>query len=169
MFEEFKAHVNSQFPFFAEGKLLIAVSGGIDSVVLSHLIVKMKLDFALCHCNFQLRGQESEDDETFVKTLASEMGVPFFTTRFNTKTYADKQQLSIQVAARNLRYQWFYELLEHHRYDYVLTGHNTNDNLETFLMNLSRGTGLDGLTGIPPITKQSVRPLLNFSRDDITM
>ncbi|NQX99785.1 MAG: tRNA lysidine(34) synthetase TilS [Flavobacteriaceae bacterium] len=169
MFEEFKAHVNSQFPFLAEGKLLIAVSGGIDSVVLSHLIAKMKLDFALCHCNFQLRGQESEDDETFVKTLASEMGVPFFTTRFNTKTYADKQQLSIQVAARNLRYQWFYELLEHHCYDYVLTGHNTNDNLETFLMNLSRGTGLDGLTGIPPINKQSVRPLLNFSRDDITM
>ena len=79
MFEEFKAHVNNQFPFLAE-EIIHSSIGGIDSVVLSHLIVKMKLNFALCHCNFQLRGQESEDDETFVKTLASEMGVPFFTT-----------------------------------------------------------------------------------------
>ena len=169
MLLEFKEHIQDQFPFLADSKLLIAVSGGIDSVVLSHLVQQLGLDFAICHCNFKLRGEESDDDEDYVKSLASDFGVPIYTISFKTEEYATEHKLSIQVAARKLRYYWFYDLIEEHKYDYVLTAHNTNDNLETFLINLSRGTGLEGLTGIPAINDKSVRPLLNFSRDDITL
>ncbi len=169
MLLEFKEHIQEQFPFLADSKLLIAVSGGIDSVVLAHLAQQLGFDFGICHCNFKLRGQESDDDEDYVKSLASDFGVPVFTTSFKTEEYATEHKLSIQVAARKLRYYWFYDLIKEHEYDYVLTAHNTNDNLETFLINLSRGTGLEGLTGIPPINDKSVRPLLNFSRDDITL
>jgi tRNA(Ile)-lysidine synthase len=169
MLQRFQQHIESEFNFLQDSKLLIAVSGGIDSVVLAHLSTWIGFDFAICHCNFQLRGEESDGDESFVKSLARDLGVSVFTTHFETEHYAQENKLSIQVAARNLRYNWFYTLLEEESYDYVLTAHNTNDNLETFLINLSRGTGLEGLTGIPPINKQSVRPLLNFSRDDIMM
>jgi tRNA(Ile)-lysidine synthase len=169
MLQRFQQHIEREFSFLSNSKLLIAVSGGIDSVVLAHLSTWMDFDFAICHCNFKLRGEESDDDEAFVTSLAKDLGVPVFTTHFETEQYAKEHKLSIQVAARNLRYRWFYELLEEHDYEYVLTAHNTNDNLETFLINLSRGTGLEGLTGIPPINQKSVRPLLNFSRDDIMM
>jgi tRNA(Ile)-lysidine synthase len=169
MLLEFKEHIQEQFPFLSDSKLLIAVSGGIDSAVLAHLAHQLGLDFAICHCNFKLRGEESDGDEDYVKSLAKDFGVPVYTTSFETEAYATENKLSIQVAARKLRYYWFYDLLKEHQYDYVLTAHNTNDNLETFLINLSRGTGLEGLTGIPPINDKSVRPLLNFSRDDITM
>ena len=169
MLIEFKNHIHHNFPFLEDRKLLIAISGGIDSVVLTHLCHQLKLDISLCHCNFKLRGQESEDDESFVKNLASELKIPVFTTSFETEKYAEKQKVSIQIAARDLRYEWFYKLLKEHQYEYVLTAHNTNDNLETFIINLTRGSGLEGFTGIPPINKKSVRPLLKFSRDHITM
>jgi tRNA(Ile)-lysidine synthase len=169
MLQKFKQHIDTEFDFLNTHKLLIAVSGGIDSVVLAHLATWIGFDFAICHCNFQLRGEESDGDEAFVNSLAKDLGVPFFTTKFDTEAYANQHKLSIQVAARDLRYDWFYKLLKEHSYEYVLTAHNTNDNLETFLINLTRGTGLEGLTGIPPINEKSVRPLLNFSRDDITM
>lgn len=169
MLQRFQQHINEEFNFLSDSKLLIAVSGGIDSVVLAHLCTWMGFDFAICHCNFNLRGEESDEDEAFVENLAKDFGVPFFSTSFQTDSYAEEHKLSIQVAARNLRYQWFYELLEEYSYDYVLTAHNTNDNLETFLINLSRGTGLEGLSGIPPINDRSVRPLLNFTRDDIML
>jgi len=169
MLLEFKEHIEEQFPFLSDSKLLIAVSGGIDSVVLAHLTQQIGLNFGICHCNFKLRGEESDGDEEYVKDLANDFGVSVHTTSFKTEEYANEHKLSIQVAARKLRYYWFYDLLQEHQYDYVLTAHNTNDNLETFLINLSRGTGLEGLTGIPPINDRSVRPLLNFSRDDITL
>lgn len=169
MLQRFQQHIDQDFKFLSDSKLLIAVSGGIDSVVLAHLCTWMGYDFGICHCNFKLRGEESDEDETFVENLAKDFGVPFFSTSFETDSYAEEHKLSIQVAARNLRYKWFYELLENHFYDYVLTAHNTNDNLETFLINLSRGTGLEGLTGIPPINDRSIRPLLNFTREDIML
>ena len=94
---------------------------------------------------------------------------PVYTTSFETEKYATKNKVSIQVAARDLRYTWFYKLLDANEYNYVLTAHNTNDNLETFIINLTRGSGLEGFTGIPSVNQKSVRPLLAFSRDDITL
>tara|TARA_R110001632_G_scaffold18408_1_gene57018 strand:- start:6712 stop:8025 length:1314 start_codon:yes stop_codon:yes gene_type:complete len=169
MRKEFKQHIHQNFPFLENGKILIAISGGIDSVVLAHLCHQLSFNFSLCHCNFKLRGQESDDDETFVKNLAKKLGVTVYTSSFETEKYAEEKKISIQVAARDLRYQWFYQLIENKQYEYVLTGHNTNDNLETFIINLTRGTGLEGFTGIPPINNKSIRPLLKFSRDVITM
>lgn len=169
MLKKFKQHLHQNFPFLEEGKLLIAISGGVDSVVLAHLCSQLNLNFSLCHCNFNLRGQESNDDEAYVKELAKNLKVPVYTTSFETEKYATKNKVSIQVAARELRYAWFYELLEKKDYEYVLTAHNTDDNLETFIINLTRGSGLEGFTGIPPINNKAVRPLLAFSRDDITL
>lgn len=169
MLQQFKQHLHQNFPFLEDSKLLIAISGGIDSVVLAHLCSQLNLNFSLCHCNFNLRGQESDDDEAFVTSLAKSLKTPVYTTSFETEKYATKNKVSIQVAARDLRYTWFYKLLDANQYDYVLTAHNTNDNLETFIINLTRGSGLEGFTGIPPVNQKSVRPLLAFSRDDITL
>lgn len=169
MLQKFKQHLHQNFPFLEDSKFLIAISGGIDSVVLAHLCGQLNLSFSLCHCNFNLRGQESDDDEAFVKSLAESLKTSVYTTSFETEKYATKNKVSIQVAARNLRYTWFYELLDANGYDYVLTAHNTNDNLETFIINLTRGSGLEGFTGIPPVNQKSIRPLLAFSRDDITL
>lgn len=167
MLKEFKQHIDQNFPFLENSTLLVAISGGIDSVVLTHLMNELGFNFSLCHCNFQLRGNESHTDEGFVKTLGERLGRQVFTTSFETEKYATKNKVSIQVAARDLRYQWFQSLIEKHSFDFVLTAHNSNDNLETFLINLTRGTGLDGLTGIPSINKKTVRPLLTTSREDI--
>ena len=169
MLQKFKQHLHQNFPFLEDSKLLIAISGGVDSVVLAHLCSQLNLNFSLCHCNFNLRGQESDDDEAFVTSLAKTLKTPVYTTSFETEKYATKNKVSIQVAARDLRYTWFYELLDTKGYNYVLTAHNTNDNLETFIINLTRGSGLEGFTGIPPVNQKSVRPLLAFSRDDITL
>lgn len=169
MLQKFKQHLHQNFPFLEDSKFLIAISGGIDSVVLAHLCGQLNLSFSLCHCNFNLRGQESDDDEAFVKSLAESLKTSVYTTSFETEKYATKNKVSIQVAARDLRYTWFYELLDANGYDYVLTAHNTNDNLETFIINLTRGSGLEGFTGIPPVNQKSIRPLLAFSRDDITL
>ena len=169
MLHKFKQHLYQNFPFLEDSKLLIAVSGGIDSVVLAHLCSQLNLNFSLCHCNFNLRGQESDDDESYVKSLAKTLKTPVYATSFETEKYAAKNKVSIQVAARDLRYTWFYELLDTKGYDYVLTAHNTNDNLETFIINLTRGSGFEGFTGIPPVNEKSLRPLLAFSRDEITL
>ena len=150
-----------------ESKLLIAISGGLDSIVLTHLCYKLKLNIALAHCNFNLRQDESDADEQFVIQLAENLNLEVFIKSFETETYAKENRLSTQMAARELRYSWFQELADQLQYDYILTAHHADDNLETFLINFSRGTGLDGLTGIPEINENVVRPLLSFSRDDI--
>ena len=169
MLSDFKLHLHTNFPFLKGKKLLIAISGGIDSIVLTHLLHTLSFDISLAHCNFKLRGRESDEDELFIHQLAKDIDVKLFATQFDTETYAQNEKKSIQVAARELRYQWFKEVLKTAQLDYIITGHNTNDNLETFLINLSRGTGLEGLTGIPPINGDVVRPLLAFSREDILM
>ncbi|NNK81489.1 MAG: tRNA lysidine(34) synthetase TilS, partial [Flavobacteriaceae bacterium] len=167
MLSEFKNHLNNNLPFLKESKLLIAVSGGIDSIVLLHLCKQANLDIALAHCNFNLRGKESDTDETFVLELGNTLNLEVFTQGFDTKDYAKAHKQSIQMAARELRYQWFEDLLRQLEFDYILTAHHADDNLETFLINLSRGTGLEGLTGIPEVKNTLVRPLLPFSRQEL--
>lgn len=167
MLTEFKAHVNLNFPLLLKDRLLVACSGGLDSVVLAHLCHSAGLHVALAHCNFRLRGAESDADETFVKELAQQLDVDFFVTHFDTLGYVNQHKVSVQMAARELRYAWFDRLLKTKGFVKVLTAHHLDDALETFLINLSRGTGIDGLTGIPAQTETIVRPLLKFSREEL--
>jgi len=165
--EKLEQHIAHKFSFLKEKKLLIAISGGVDSVVLTHLLHQLNFDISLAHCNFNLRGTESDKDEEFVNELGKKLDITTFSIRFETEKYAKENQLSTQVAARNLRYDWFQELTNQHLFDFVLTAHHADDNLETFLINLTRGTGLEGFTGIPEVNNHIVRPFLIFSRDDI--
>ena len=147
--------------------MLLAVSGGLDSVVMAELFQRTGQPFAIAHVNFGLRGVESDDDALFVKNKAEHYGVPFHLTRFDTTAFADERGISIQMAARELRYAWFTELLREHEYACVATAHHQNDVLETLLLNLTRGTGLAGLHGIAPLQRNIVRPLLFATRDRI--
>jgi tRNA(Ile)-lysidine synthase len=167
--KNFTNHIENQLPFLKEARLLIAISGGLDSVVLTHLCHELKLDITLAHCNFNLRGAESDGDEAFVLELADNLDLDVFIEHFSTNEFAKDQKLSTQMAARDLRYNWFSELAGSLHFDYIVTAHHADDNLETFLINLSRGTGLSGLTGIPEINEHIVRPLLPFSREQLEL
>ena len=167
MLAQFSKHINTHFSFLKDKKLLIAVSGGIDSVVLTALLHQLNFTVLLAHCNFRLRGDDADQDEKFVKQLAKQFQVPVFTKSFETEKFAKQKKLSIQLAARKLRYNWFDKLVKDHKLDYILTAHHADDNLETFLINTVRGTGLDGLTGIPEKNKNILRPLLPFTRGQI--
>ena len=167
MLEKFNQHITTNFPFLIKSKLLLAISGGIDSVVLAHILYKLQFNFSLAHCNFKLRYEDSDKDAVFVRNLASKLEVPYHGIEFDTATYANTKGFSTQMAARELRYNWFDELVQQHQYDYILTAHHANDNIETVLINLTRGSSLNGLVGIPEINKNIVRPLLPFTRDEI--
>ncbi len=167
MYNIFQDHINQNLAFLKDSKILIAISGGVDSVVLTHLCHALKLNISLAHCNFNLRRDESDTDEDFVLKLAENLELEVFIQNFDTKAYADDNKRSIQMAARELRYTWFKELAEQLQFDYILTAHHADDNLETFLINFTRGTGLEGLTGIPEVNDMFVRPLLPFSSSDI--
>ena len=167
MFSKFQNHIASRFPFLEEKKLFLAVSGGLDSMVLLHLLKQLPYKIAVLHCNFQLRGLESFGDQNFIQEYCDQNNIPIFITQFDTEAFAKDYKMSTQVAARELRYSWFYELLESKNFDYILTAHHADDNLETFIINLTRGTGLDGLTGIPEENDKIIRPLLPFSREEI--
>ena len=167
MREAFKKNIEKNLHYLIGKKILVACSGGLDSVVLATLMHNLNFEIALAHCNFSLRGKESDGDADFVADLAEKWNVPVFVETFDTKKYATDKKLSTQMAARELRYRWFEDLQESFGYDYVLTAHHADDDIETFLINLSRGTGLKGLTGIPQKNENIVRPLLNFSRKEI--
>ena len=167
MLDAFILHINKSFPFLKKEKFFIACSGGLDSIVLTVLAHELKLNFAVAHCNFRLRGKESDDDEEFVRDFSEKIGVPFYVKQFNTKKEIENRGGSLQMVARDLRYEWFFKLLQTHDYSYLLTAHHTDDSLETFLINLSRGTGINGLTGIPEQNGSVIRPLLPFSRKEI--
>ena len=167
MLSAFQNHLQEQFPKVTESKILVAVSGGVDSVVLAHLCRKIGLDISLAHCNFRLRDEESEGDEEFVIEMADALDLQVFIEDFETEAYANEKKISIQMAARELRYNWFDELCQTLHFDYIFTAHHANDNLETVLINFIRGTGLQGLTGIPDKNECIVRPLLPFSRTQI--
>lgn len=167
MFAEFKAHIKLNFPNLFKDRILLACSSGIDSMVMTHLCQKLNLNITLAHCNFCLRGHESNLDEAFVVDYASKQDILVFSKQFDTQSFVDNSKYSIQMAARELRYNWFQSLSEQHQFSCVLTAHHADDNLETFLINLSRGSGLDGLVGIPEKNGLFLRPLLPFSRDQI--
>ncbi len=168
MLQEFQNHILSKFINLKEYSFLLACSGGIDSVVLAHLCKKMNLNFSLAHCNFNLRGVESDFDEQFVRDLASTLDKQIYVTSFDTKAYMKKHKTSLQIAARELRYNWFSKLMKENNIPTLVTAHHADDSLETFIINLSRGTGIEGLTGIPEKTESISRPLLVFSRAQIT-
>lgn len=167
MVVKLKNHLSSNLSFLKDSRLLIACSGGIDSMVLVHLLQQLNYNIALAHCNFGLRAEESDGDESFIRNYAAQNNIPLFVTDFNTALFAADNKLSIQLAARQLRYIWFHQLLEKNQLDYILTAHHLDDSLETFLINLTRGTGPDGLTGIPQQNDKIIRPLLPFTRAEI--
>jgi len=160
---EFLAFIQKEYPNLKSEKLLLAHSGGIDSMVLGQLLLEAKIDFAVTHCNFQLRGSASDKDAVFVKKWCQSHSITFFSVRLATQQYGLAHKKNTQLAARELRYNWFFSLLENYGFDRLLTAHHLNDQWETFLINTVRGTGLFGLSGIGE-TKQILRPLLPFSR-----
>jgi tRNA(Ile)-lysidine synthase len=167
MLGRLKSYISENDLFRPGDRIIVTVSGGIDSVVLLDLLLKLDYTCAIAHCNFKLRNDESDGDEKFVRYLAEKYEIPVFIRNFETSEYADNNKLSIQMAARELRYDWFEELRQESEYDFITTAHNKNDVIETFLLNLSRGTGIQGLTGIKNRNGRLIRPLLFASRQEI--
>ncbi|HET6225245.1 MAG TPA: tRNA lysidine(34) synthetase TilS [Bacteroidia bacterium] len=167
MQQELLSYIQQEHLFNSKDKILLTVSGGIDSVVMCELFHKAGLQFAIAHCNFQLRADESEGDEQFVKKLAATYKVAFHHTRFDTKTYVKQHKLSTQAAARELRYDWFEKIRKENNYHYIATAHHQGDVIETFFINLIRGTGISGLRSIVPKQGKIIRPLLFTTRKAI--
>lgn len=167
----FNQYIRQNFLFQKNDKLLIAVSGGVDSVVLCDLCFASGFDFEIAHCNFQLRGDDSDEDELFVRRLAEKYGVPFQVVRFDTMEYAAANKLNVQLAARHLRYEWFNRIAGEINCHHILTAHHANDNAETIVMNFFKGTGIAGLTGMEPkgsgIGGNITRPLLFASKQSL--
>jgi tRNA(Ile)-lysidine synthase len=167
MLNQFLENITKKELFEPNQKILLAVSGGIDSMVMLHLFEKSGFDYGIVHCNFQLRGDESDRDEEFVRKQVLIHGVPSFFQRFDTEEYAQINGISIEMAARDLRYEYFEKIRIEHQYDFIATAHHSDDLIETFFLNLSRKTGIKGLTGIKDKSGKIIRPLLFASRDEI--
>ena len=167
MLTRFRQHIEKEFPELLEEKFLLACSGGMDSTVLLWLCHRLEMDFSVAHCNFGLRGGESDEDAEWVVEIATGINKKVYLKSFDTISYINKNKVSVQVAARELRYAWFKKLQQENNLMYCVTAHHADDNLETFLINLSRGTGIRGLMGIPVKTETIARPLLVFTREEI--
>ena len=163
MYNLFSKHIKKEFSFLNKSKLLVCVSGGVDSMVLINLLKRLNYDVSIAHCNFNLRNDESDLDEDFVKSYAFNNSIQFFSKSFVTQL----RKHSMQMAARNLRYKWFYNILKTEKLDYIITAHHLDDSLETFILNLSRASGIEGLTGIKQLNDVIARPLLVFSKNEI--
>jgi tRNA(Ile)-lysidine synthase len=167
MLEQFLNHIQRNDLCKPDQKIMLAVSGGLDSVVMLHLFKEAGFSIGVAHCNFQLRGKESDDDQDFVQQICLKLDVPVFVKRFDTQVYAWENNLSIQMAARELRYSWFDHLLEENHYNFLATGHHFDDTMETILLNWIKGSSVEGLTGIPVKNKKIIRPLLFATRAEV--
>jgi tRNA(Ile)-lysidine synthase len=171
LLQRFKEYIADENLFQPKDKLLLAVSGGVDSIVLCELCKQASFDFVIAHCNFQLRGAESDSDEAFVGSLGVKYGVEVLVKKFDTSTYIATSKKGIQEAARDLRYEWFNELLGQlltvNRQLFLVTAHHANDNIETILMNFFKGTGINGLHGILPKQGKIIRPLLFAKKEEL--
>ena len=160
MIEQFKKYIISHQLFSQKDKILLTVSGGIDSIVMCHLFKTANFNFDIAHCNFKLRGKEADKDELFVKQLANSLKVDFYHHTFDTNDYAKEKKISIQMAARELRYDWFEKTRKEHHYTFIATAHHLDDAIETVFINITKGTGIAGLHGILPKSGKIIRPLL---------
>jgi len=167
IYDRFTAHIRQHKLLLKAQKVLLAVSGGMDSMAMAELFRASPYPFAIAHCNFQLRGRESEKDQAFVEQQAVALGVDCYTERFDTENYAQQHKLSIQMAARELRYDWLEEMRQRTGSDAIATGHHLDDAIETLLINMSRGTGVEGLKGIPRKNQNVIRPMLFTGREEI--
>lgn len=164
----FQQYLKEIIPGPEGSRFLLAVSGGIDSVVMLDLFAQLEdIEFSIAHCNFGLRGVESDEDEILVRELGERYHCKAYIKKFDTLGFADENRLSVQMAARRLRYTWFGSLAEADNWDFIPVAHNLNDRIETFFINLLRGTGIRGLTSIPHRNQKIIRPLLNFDRKQI--
>lgn len=167
MLEEFLKYIDGNHLTSKDGRILLAVSGGIDSMVMSHLFIEAGIEAGIAHCNFCLRAEESDKDEELVRRFADNNNMPFYLKRFDTRKFAGINGISVQMAARELRYGWFEQIREANNYKCIAVAHNLNDNIETLLINLTRGTGIAGLTGMKPKSNKIIRPLLFATRQKI--
>lgn len=168
MLVEFKKYIQNEKLFSKKKPILLGVSGGIDSMVMADLFLKSEYQFAIAHCNFQLRGAESDNDELFVKKFAADKQIPFFSIRIDTEKFSRSNGISIQMAARELRMNWFNDLCISKGYNCIATAHHLDDQNETFFINLLRGSGIAGFHGILPASGKIVHPLMFSNREAIT-
>ena len=168
LLKEFQEHIEKEQLFLPQNKLLLAVSGGLDSMVLFTLLQLIKQPFEVAHVNFKLRGLESDEDANFIKDHCKLHHIPFHETQFNTQLYVQASGLGIQEAARKLRYQWFFQLMELHQFHFLLTAHHANDQAETVLFHLMRGAGVKGLAGMIEKKNKIIRPLLFATKQQLT-
>ncbi|MGE0568988.1 MAG: tRNA lysidine(34) synthetase TilS [Bacteroidia bacterium] len=167
MLDTFRQHIESSGIISKNTRFAVGVSGGVDSIVLCDLLLKCGYKFAVVHCNFSLRGKDSEQDEEFVQSFTKSNKLDFYSEKFDTKIYSETNGISVQMAARELRYEYFNRILNENSLDYILTAHHLNDQIETYFINLTRGSGLNGLKGIPRLSRKIYRPLLPFKKSEI--
>lgn len=167
MLQQFLSFITTQHLCTPPDRVLLAVSGGKDSMAMLHLFHQAGFNIGVAHCNFKLRGADADKDEELVIETAQALHIPVYTTRFATQAYASENKISIQMAARELRYSWFEQMRQQHNYQHIAVAHHQNDAVETLLINLIRGTGIDGLGGPKPKNGYIIRPLLAFGVTEI--
>lgn len=165
--KDFKAYLIDKCKLSLNTKILVAVSGGVDSTSLCYLLKSINQPFGIAHCNYQLRSDNSDEDEAFVRNLAQKLEVPFFSIRFETFKFASERKQSIQLVARDLRYEWLEKVRSENDFDCIATAHHLNDSIETVILNLTKGCGIKGLHGILPINNFIIRPLLFSTKENI--